>query len=91
MERYQPFFQEQLKQRREEISDAGWTNGLYVGRAIESCLTKGKRYPDEPLKLWCDGNTSEEVSESFTDADRFAGFAAAFNMGKFEYNVKRAD
>lgn len=79
MERYQPFFQEQLKQRREEMSDAGWTNGLYVGRAIGSCFSKGSKYPDEPLELWSAGENVEELSEPITDADRFAGFAAAFN------------
>ena len=83
MERYQPYFQEQLKQRREDISDAGWTNGLYVGRAIGSCFSKNTKYPDEPLKLWGTGEEVAVTSEPFTDADRFAGFAAAFNRNRF--------
>lgn len=78
LERYQPFFEEQLKQKHEDMSAAGWVNGLYTGRAIGNCFPKGKKYPDEPLKLWSDG-AADEISESFTDADRFAGFAAAFN------------
>lgn len=82
MERYLPFFKEQMKYRRENMSNVGWVNGIYVGRALGSCLPKGKKYPDEPLALWSDG-TPEETSEPFTDADRFAGFAATFNR-KFE-------
>lgn len=61
------------------MSDAGWTNGRYVGRAIGSCFPKGRKYPNEPLELWSDRRDTEQVSESFRDADRFAGFAAAFN------------
>lgn len=82
MERYQPFFAEQMKQRRQEMSDQGWTNGLYVGRAIANCFPKGKKYPDEPLVLWSDG-VADEFAEPFTDADRFAGFVSMFNK-RFE-------
>lgn len=82
LQRYQTFFVEQLKQKRKEISEQGWTNGLYVGRAIASCFPKGKKYPDEPLVLWNDG-TNDEATEPFTDADRFAGFASMFNK-RFE-------
>lgn len=82
MERYLPFFKEQAKYRRENMSDIGWVNGLYVGRAIGSCFPKGKKYPDEPMELWSDG-ASDEYSEPFTDADRFGAFAAAFNS-KFD-------
>lgn len=78
MERYQPFFAEQMKQRHKDMSDAGWVNGLYVGRAIGNCFPKGKKYPDEPLELWSDG-VVDETTEPFTDAERFAGFAAMFN------------
>lgn len=82
MERYLPFFREQMKYRRDNMSDSGWVNGLYVGRAISSCFLKNAKYPEEPLRPWND-ETLEEDSEHFTDADRFAGFAAAFNR-KFE-------
>lgn len=73
---------EQAKYRREGMSGEGWTNGLYVAMAIGSCFSKGTKYPDEPLKLWND-DAQDENSEAFTDADRFAGFAAAFNR-KFD-------
>lgn len=60
------------------MSDTGWTNGLYVVRAISSCFSKNAKYPDEPLRLWND-ETPKEESEKLSDADRFAGFVAAFN------------
>lgn len=82
MERYLPFFREQMKCRRDNMSDSGWINGLYIGMAIGSCFSKNAKYPEEPLELWNDG-VSEEDSEPFTDADRFAGFAAAFNKNNF--------
>lgn len=82
MERYLPFFREQMKYRRDNMSDSGWVNGLYVGRAISSCFSKNAKYPEEPLKLWNDGANQEE-NEPFTDADRFGAFVAAFNS-KFD-------
>lgn len=82
MERYLPFFKEQVKYRRENVSDTGWVNGMYIGRAINSCFAKNAKYPEEPMKLW--GEISpEENSETFTDADRFAVFASAFNKNNF--------
>lgn len=82
MERYLPFFKEQVKHRREIMSDTGWVNGMYIGRTINSCFTKNAKYPEEPMKLW--GEISpEENSETFTDADRFAVFASAFNKNNF--------
>ena len=82
MERYLPFFKEQVKHRREIMSDTGWVNGMYFGRALGSCFPKGSKYPKEPLVLWEDGD-SEQNPESFTDADRFAGFVEAFNKNNF--------
>lgn len=82
MERYLPFFTEQMSQRHKELSDTGWVNGLYVSKAIGSCFAKNAKYPEEPLELWVSGDISEET-EAFTDADRFAGFAAIFNRTKF--------
>lgn len=82
MERYLPFFKEQMKHRREVVSDAGWVNGMYFGRALGSCFPKGSKYPNEPLALWNDGD-SDKNPEPFTDADRFAGFAAEFNKNNF--------
>lgn len=82
MLRYLPFFTEQAKQRHKDMSDVGWVNGIYVGRAIGNCFPKGKKYPDEPLKLWGEGAV-DETAEPFTDADRFAGFALMFNK-RFE-------
>lgn len=71
-----------MKYRRDNMSDSGWVNGLYVGRAISSCFSKNAKYPEEPLKLWNDGANQEE-NEPFTDADRFGAFVAAFNS-KFD-------
>lgn len=65
------------------MSDVGWMNGLYVGRAIGCCFPKGRKYPDKPMELWGVESTAEESEEPFTDADRFAGFAAAFNRNNF--------
>lgn len=84
MERYLPFFKEQARQRLENISSVGWVNGIYVGRAINGCFAKNAKYPEEPMKLWTDGESAEEVSDPFTDADRFAIFAATFNKNNFE-------
>lgn len=82
MERYLPFFAEQMKKKREDMTNIGWANGLYTGYAIASCFSKSKKYPEQPIELWKHGATNES-SESFTDADRFAGFAASFNR-RFE-------
>lgn len=79
MERYQRFFAEQIKQKREEISEGGWINGIYIGRAIGGCFSKRGKYPNEPLKFWSNDQSEKESKEAFTDADRFAGFAAAYN------------
>lgn len=87
MLRYLPFFTEQAKQKKRDVSEAGWTNGVYVGRAIAGCFPKGKKYPDEPLVLWNDGSTDENT-EPITDAERFAGFAAAFNRNFNDESTK---
>ena len=82
MERYLPYFDEQAKHRSQMMSADGWVKGIYFGRALGSCFPKGTKYPKEPMEFWGD-STSEEDSEPFTDADRFACFAAAFNKNNF--------
>lgn len=71
-----------MKHCREVISDAGWVNGMYFGRALGSCFPKGSKYPKEPLVLWDDGD-SEQNSEAFTDSERFACFVEEFNKNNF--------
>jgi len=88
LERYQPFMTATLKQRRENSSETGWTNGLYVAKAIGACMPKGKSYPSEPEKLWGNNEEINEEGEPFTDADRFGAFAMAFNAG---FKKKSAD
>ena len=78
IERYQPFMMERKKFRQDTMSDVGWANGLYVGRAVSACFPKGKAYPSEPLKLYSSAEENETAAP-ITDADRFSGFAAAFN------------
>lgn len=60
-------------------------NGLYVSRAIGGALPKGKRYPDEPIRLYrIQGEDDEEEEvKPMTDAERFAAFAMVFNKQKF--------
>lgn len=80
LERYQPFLQERLKQKGEDISNVGWVHGLYVSRAIGGALPKGKRYPDSPIRIY--GNSDEEENvEKFDDVEYFKAIAMTFNKG----------
>ena len=78
MMRYQPYMIEWLKQKKNDSTENGWVNGVYVGRSIASCFPKGKSYPSEPIDFW-GIREPEEDAEPLTDADRFGAFAAMFN------------
>ena len=85
MERYQPFMLERYRQGKSDISEMGWTNGMYVARAIDSALPKGKRYPDTPLDLYGTPMIEDEEtgeSHACTDADRFWAFASNVNANR---------
>ena len=80
LERYQPFFMKKLSFQRDDLSGTGWVNGIYVAKAIGSCLSKKSRYPSSPLQLF------EEVSEApdddalaKRDLNRFMAIASMFN------------
>lgn len=78
--RYQPYMMAWKKNQQDVMSDEGWTNGLYVGRAISASFPKGKNYPPEPLKLYSSNDPEDtEARKPITDADRFGGFVAMFN------------
>lgn len=78
--RYQPYMMAWKKNQQDVMSDEGWTNGLYVGRAISASFPKGKNYPSEPLKLYSSNDPEDiEARKPITDADRFGGFVAMFN------------
>ena len=64
---------ETMKKRKDDISERGWTNGVYFGRMLSVAFSKGKKYPEEPLKFYA----VEE--ERVSDAERFRTFAIAFN------------
>ena len=76
--RYQPFLIEKVRHEKEEISEVGWTNGLYVSRAISGVLPKGRKYPDTPIEIYAKPDEEEEA-QPFTDVDRFKMFAETFN------------
>lgn len=79
IERYQPYMNEWLEQHMGEYSTAGWANGLYVARVIGSLGKGGESYPESPLDLIDHGSDEEEETYTFTDADKFGAWAAAFN------------
>ena len=82
MGRYEPYMTEWLKTYREDMSEMGWTAGLYVQRAIGTVTPKGAPYPDSPLTLYEKPQRHEEDADEvyeFTDADRFGAFATMFN------------
>ena len=82
VQRYQPYMVEWLKQHKEEQSEVGWMNGMYVQRAVGTMLSKKAKYPDKPLKVYGDPEpqTEEEAeAQAFSDAERFAAFAMVFN------------
>lgn len=81
IERYQPFLNERLKQKGESISEVGWVNGLYVSRAIDGVLPKGKRYPDTPIRIYGTLDDDGEDVERFNDVDYFKAIAMTFNAG----------
>ena len=68
MERYEPYMTEWLKTYREDMSEMGWTAGLYVQRAIGTAMSKSATYPDSPLTLYEKPQRHEE------DADAFANY-----------------
>jgi hypothetical protein len=84
MERYQPYLLEMLKKRRDDISESGWANGIYVGRAIAVAFSKGKKYPDEPMRFY------QVEEERVPDAERFRTFAIAFNASHKYKEVDKA-
>lgn len=88
--RYLPYMKAQRRNRQDEMSDIGWTNGLYVSRAIGSALSKRAKYPESPLQLY-QTNDPEEKKDGFTDADRFAAFATMFNKQFADRKKKEAE
>ena len=54
-----------------------WINGLYVFRAVASCLnSKNGKYPDKPMNF---GEDSNGNADSIPDAERFAIYALEVN------------
>lgn len=78
MLRYQPYMKEWLRQHHSEMTEAGWVNGAYTGYVVSSALSKGRKYPQEPVNFWETIPTDPE-EQAAVDADRFAAFAAMFN------------
>ena len=78
LERYLPYLQEAEVQHNNEDTTGAWLYGMYNARAIGACFSKGSRYPDKPEGL-IERHTSDEPAYEFTDADRFACFASAYN------------
>ena len=82
MMRYQPFLNEQIKQRELRADTQAWRSGNYVQAAIGSVLPRGKRYPNQPFLMnKYDIDEDGEVYE-ITDADRFWAFAESVNQAK---------
>lgn len=78
LERYLPYMHEAEVQHHNEDITGAWLYGMYNAHAIGACFSKGSRYPDKPDGL-IDRHSSDEPAYEFTDADRFAGFASAYN------------
>ena len=95
LERYEPYLNAWLEEQKATLSEAGWTNGLYVGRAIGTAFSKSAKYPDSPLELYRtvepDGDDDEGPAQKFTDADRFGAWAAMFNKSREAKTAKEAD
>lgn len=88
--RYQPYMLEWFKQAKDQESELGWINGLYVTRAISSVLPKGSAYPNTPLTLYGTSEENDEETYVLSDADRFAGFAIQYNKAN-ESKFKREE
>lgn len=88
---------EWMKEYKDEESEVGWVNGLYVQTAIGSVFSKNNKYPDKHYKIFgYDGeDLDEDAEEQYipTDADRFFGFAIQFNKAhekQFKTDVEDA-
>ena len=81
LERYQPFYMKKLSFQRDDMSGVGWTNGIYVAKAISACLSKKARYPNSPMQLFEDGSSEmpDEDALARQDLDRFMAIASVFN------------
>lgn len=98
MERYLPYMEEWYFQRKEEMSEVGWTNGLYIGRAVGGCISKKSHYPDLPLEIYKrpepEEDSIQEESQMCFDAQRFLAFATVYNKAnekRFEGDDDDAD
>lgn len=72
--KYRDKFIIENKRLADERNATAWLNGLYILNAISAVLPKGRKYPNEPIKL--DDSKSNNVSEA---ADRFRAYVSAKN------------
>ena len=68
---------EQKKKTQDDMSEMGWTNGLYVSNAIGASFSKRHKYPSSPLQLY--ETPEDNEAQEFSDAERFKAFAMVFN------------
>lgn len=79
MERYLPFYRERVNAKWDDLTNAGWANGLYVARAVGACFSKKGKYPDKPMPLIEVGPVDDEAPIMSKDLERFLNFAAEYN------------
>lgn len=54
---------------RFQTNTTAWIQGIYIGRAIGACLSRGNNYPEKPLPFFGGGNNEEEIEEHISSAD----------------------
>ena len=72
--------------RLERQNTVAWLTGAYVRDAIASCLCKGAKYPDKPVRVT---PLSEREKEEAAEAEREKALAF-FRMLEADFNRKEA-
>lgn len=75
-----PYYEEQIKRKKEWLDTTAWLHGAYVAKAVS--LIGGGSYPDSPLNVFgiqykTDAETEEEQTKAC--ADGFRAVMIAYN------------
>lgn len=63
----------------DDLTNAGWANGLYVARAVGACFSKKGKYPDRPMPLIEIEPVDDVAPKMSMDLEKFLNFATEYN------------
>lgn len=76
MQMYQDARVRELEEQSKLMDYSAWLNGVYVARAVGSCLSNKVKYPFNPISL-------QQQTEELSETERFKLWIAEYNS-RFE-------